>query len=611
MKKRSVLFALSLLSMGSLFSQTLPEGMVSLLPQGVKANIDDARKATQYKNLVVAGEKSKGYKAFFAASNEAAGEELWVTDGTVAGTKMVKDINPGSGSSDINWLTRFNDKVVFAANNGENGMELWISDGTEEGTYMVKDIHDFDSSDPRGFVQVNETQFVFGAKDFDSENYSARGPQWWLWVSDGTEEGTRMIYECDTKFPGQDNSTLQSPYCRVGRKVFFKADNKEGTVGEELWITDGTTEGTQFIKDINTESIATGTANSAIDHMINFYNEKLFFKAFSIESSNEPWASDGTEEGTYQIYDSNPTFDETGFPRGGGASDAGALPYNGKIYFRGFSLDKGCEIASTNLEPGDFTIFDINKNEPTSENHSYSDAGVEFDGVYMFCAATGFDATKPDNFGGELHYADGTTITMQSDLAPGSQSNWVKELTVVSGSLYWWNESSEIPENKQKLFRIDNKSQFPVRVTNINPDGDKIHSLRNLGGDLIFATKDENGSLYAYHYRKDGFDPEKDTDNLDIEFRTRKEIEEGGLGIASTRMPDKVAIYPNPATDKFGFHVQGDVQSVKIYDLSGRLVKEETQPASNTVNVSSLTKGIYKVMISTTEGNYVSSLIIK
>lgn len=195
MKKRSVLFALSLLSMGSLFSQTLPEGMVSLLPQGVKANIDDTRKTAQYKNLVVAGEKSKGYKAFFAASNEAAGEELWVTDGTVAGTKMVKDINPGSGSSDINWLTRFNDKVVFAANNGENGMELWISDGTEEGTYMVKDIHDFDSSDPRGFVQVNETQFVFGAKDFDSENYSARGPQWWLWVSDGTEEGTRMIYE--------------------------------------------------------------------------------------------------------------------------------------------------------------------------------------------------------------------------------------------------------------------------------------------------------------------------------------------------------------------------------------------------------------------------------
>lgn len=611
MKKRTFLFLVSLLSMGGVFSQTLPEGMVSLLPQGVKANIDDTRKTTQYKNLVVAGEQSKGYKAFFAASNETAGEELWVTDGTAAGTKMVKDINPGSGSSDINWLTRFNDKVVFAANNGENGMELWISDGTEDGTYMVKDIHDFDSSDPRGFVQVNETQFVFGAKNFDSENYSDRGAQWWLWVSDGTEEGTHLIYECDTKFPGQDNASLLSPYCRVGRKVFFKADNKEGTVGEELWMTDGTTEGTRFIKDINTETIATGTANSAIDHMVNFYNEKLFFKAFSIESSNEPWASDGTEEGTYQIYDSNPTFDETGFPRGGGASDAGALPYNGKIYFRGFSLEKGCELASTNLDKENFTIFDINKNEPTGDNNSFADAGVEFDGVYMFCAATGFDATKPDNLGGELHYTDGTTVTMQSDMATGSQSNWVKELTVVSGSLYWWNESGEIPEYKQKLFRIDNKSQFPVRVTNINPDGDKIHSLRNLGGDLLFATKDENGSLYAYHYRKEGFDPAKDKDNLDIEFRTRKEIEEDETGITSVQMPGKIVIYPNPTTDKFSFNVQGDALNIKIYDLSGRLVKEENRPANNTVGVSSITKGIYKVMITTTGGNYVSSLIIK
>lgn len=611
MNKKSFLFLISLLSVGGAFSQSLPEGMVSLLPKGVKANIDDTRKAAQYKNLVVAGEKSKGYKAFFAASDETSGEELWVTDGTVAGTKMVKDINPGSGSSDINWLTRFNDKVVFAANNGENGMELWISDGTENGTYMVKDIHDFDSSDPRGFVQVNETQFVFGAKDFDSENYSERGPQWWLWVSDGTEEGTHMIYDCDTKFPGQDNASLLTPYCRVGRKVFFKADNKEGTVGEELWVTDGTAEGTKFIKDINTETIATGTANSAIDNMVNFYNEKLFFKAFSIESSNEPWASDGTEEGTYQIYDSNPTFDESGFPRGGGASDVGALPYDGKIYFRGFSLEAGCELACTNLDKEDFTIFDINKNEPTSENHSYADAGIEFDGVYMFCAATGFDATKPDNHGGELHYTDGKTVIMQSDMAPGSQSNWVKELTVASGSLYWWNESSEIPEYKQKLFRIDKKSQFPVRVTNLDPDGDKIHSLRNLGGDLIFATKDENGSLYAYHYRKEGFDPVKDADNLDIEFRTRKEIQDDEVGITSAQMPGKVAIYPNPTTDLFYFNVPGDALSVKIYDLSGRVVKEERKLMNNSVNVSSILKGLYKVMITTTEGNYVTSLIIK
>ncbi|HOK35861.1 MAG TPA: T9SS type A sorting domain-containing protein [Paludibacteraceae bacterium] len=609
MKKKTFLFLISLVIVCCAFAQTLPDGMVSLLPSGVKANINDTRKAVQYKNLVVAGEKSKGYKAFFAASDNTHGEELWVTDGTVAGTHMVKDINPGTNGSDINWMDRFNDKVVFAADDGEHGMELWISDGTEVGTYMVKDIHEFGSSNPRGFTQVNETQFIFGAKDFESENYSTRGPQWWLWVSDGTAEGTKMIYDCDTRWPGQDNTSWLSPYCRVGRKVFFKADNKEGTVGEELWVTDGTTEGTVFIKDINTEKIATGTANSAIDNMINFYNEKLFFKAFSIESSNEPWASDGTTEGTYEIYDSNPTFEPSGFPRGGGASDCGSKPYKGKVYFRGFSLETGCELAATNLEQGNFTIWDINRNEPTSNNHSYPDPGVEFDGVYMFCAATGFDPMKPNNYGGELHYTDGETITMQSDMAPGTKSNWVKELTIASGSLYWWNESSELPEYTQKLFRIDNKSQFPVRVTNFSPEGDKIHTLRNLGGDLIFARNDENKSLYVYHYRKEGYDPQKDADDLDIEFRTRAEIESES-STPTIPIPTKIVLYPNPTNDKFNFEVPGNVTCIKIFDISGRLVKEETQLISNSVNVSSLVKGIYKVVITSTEGTYVSSLII-
>lgn len=610
MKTKTFLVLISLAAAGAVCAQTLPDGMVSLLPTGVKANIDNTRKATQYKNLVVAGEKTKGYKAYFAATDAAHGEELWVTDGTPAGTQLVKDINPGSGSSDINWMQRFNDKVVFAADNGQDGMELWISDGTEAGTRLVRDIHEFASSDPRGFTQVNETQFVFGAKDFESENYSSRGAQWWLWVSDGTPEGTSMIYQCDTKFPGQDNHTWLSPYCRVGRKVFFKADNKEGTVGEELWVTDGTAAGTVFVKDINDEAIATGTANSAIDNMVNFYNEKLFLKAFSIQSSNEPWASDGTPEGTYEIFDSNPTFEESGFPRGGGASDAGAFPFNGKIYFRGYSLEKGCELAATNLDKGNYTLFDINRNAPTNDFHSYPDIGVEFDGVYMFCAATGFDATKSDNFGGELHYTDGTTVTMQSDMGPGSMSNWVKELMVVSGSLYWWNESGDLPEFKQKLFRIDTKSQFPVRVTNLDPDGDKIHSLRNLGGDLLFATNDENRSLYAYHYRKEGFNPATDSDDLDPEFRTRAEIA-AATGIPAVERPSATLVYPNPATDSFRYTVSGDALSVKILDLTGRVLTEQLPVAGNTVNISNLDKGIYNVLINTTEGNFISRIIIQ
>lgn len=608
MKKSTFLLLIVFVMAGNISAQTLPEGMVSVLPDGVKANISSTRKNTKDKNLVVAGEKSKGYKAFFAATDATHGEELWVTDGTPEGTRMVKDINPGSGSSDVNWLTRFNDKVIFGANDDVHGMELWISDGTEEGTHLVKDVHELGDASPRGMTQLNETQFIFCAMDFESENYSDRGKQWWLYVSDGTEAGTELIYECDTRFPGQDNASADAPYMRVGRKVFFKGDNKDGTVGEELWVTDGTREGTLFVMDINTETIATGTANSAIDNMVNFYNEKLFFKAFSIESNNEPWASDGTPEGTYEIYDSNPTFEESGFPRGGGASDCGILPYKGKIYFRGYSLELGCELACTNLDKGDFKIFDVATNVPSSDNHSYADIGVEFDGVYMFCANSGTDATIPTNYGGELYYTDGERVYLQSDLAPGTMHHWVKDLTVASGSLYWWNEGTTLEEQKQKLFRIDNKEQFPVRVTNLNADGDKIHSLRNLGGDIIFTTADDSKAVYVYHYRKEGYDPVRDADNLEIEFRTRAEIE--GSSIASPDLRGKVAIYPNPASDIFHFDLDGTATEVTIFDLTGRIVKQEV-PSGNSVSVASLISGVYKVRITTAEGSYISSLIVK
>ncbi len=611
MKKKTLLFLICMAFVGEIFSQ-LPEGMISLLPAGVKANVDTELKGVKRKNLVVAGDKSKGYKAFFAASNEANGEELWVTDGTIAGTKIVKDIYPGSSSSDVNYLTRFNDKVVFGANNGTSEMELWISDGTEEGTRMIKDIHDVGSSDPRGFTQLNETQFIFCAKTWESETYDQdRGAQWWLYVSDGTEDGTKMIKACDTKFPGTYATTWVTPYVRVARQVFFKADTKDGEVGIELWVTDGTEDGTKLVKDINTEAMTLGTGSASIDQMVNFYNEKLFFQAWTVEYGSEPWATDGTEEGTYLIKDTDPTVVD-GKGVGGMVSCPGVYPYNGKVYYRGHSPEYGKELACTNLEPGDYTVFDINTNDPTATNSSTPDPGIEFDGVYMFCATTGGDAAKPTNFGGEQFYCDGDKVTMQWDIAPGNLSHWVKDPIVVSGSLYWYNAGAAVPEDKGKLFRIDSKTDRPQRITNFDAAGDKVQTLRNLNGDLLFFNNDENKGLYLYSYRKPGFDLVKDADDLDksLEYRTRAEIA-AASGIKEIKHSNDVAIYPNPVVDKFSFDVEGICLNIKIFDLTGRMLKTENNPVNNSVNVDFLARGIYKVIITTTGGTFVSSLIKK
>ena len=609
MKKGQVLLLSVMLSLaGNANAQDSGE-LIDLLPEGVTANINPERKWDKQKNLVVAGSPEKGYKAFFAATDSEHGEELWVTDGTKEGTHMVADLIPGSISSEPCYISRFNDKVLFSAYTDEYGRETYISDGTAEGTILLADTYILGDGDPKAFIQMDEKHAVFAATDDESAEYDlVRGAQQWLWITDGTPEGTHRLYECDMRWPGQDNTTWMTPYCRVGRKVFFKADDIDGTMGGELWVTDGTEAGTKFVMDINTEEIASGTADSALDNFTNFYNEKLFFKAFSIESSNEPWASDGTPEGTYQIYDSNPTFDDTGFPRGGGASCVAMYPYNGRIYFRGYSSETGCELAATNCEPGDFKIFDINTTDPTATHQSFADPGTEFDGVYMFCANSGTDPLIDSNHGGELWYTDGETLHMQSDLGPGVQCNWVKDLTVCNGSLYWWNEAAG--DMKVHLWRIDNKEQFPVQVTDLSADGDMIHSLRNCGGKLLFATSDANGSLYSYYYEKEGYDPVEDKDNLEPEYRTRAEIEEGSGIEEVTDNAAQVRVYPNPASDSFSFNVNGNVKDVKVYNLAGSLVKVDNGENGN-VDIQDLAGGVYNVVITTDGGSYVSKLIVK
>ena len=83
---------------------------------------------------------------FFSARSSANGRELWKSDGTAAGTQLVKDIRTGSGSgyysnsSSPSDLTAVGSTLYFSANDGTNGRELWKSDGTASGTQLVKDI---------------------------------------------------------------------------------------------------------------------------------------------------------------------------------------------------------------------------------------------------------------------------------------------------------------------------------------------------------------------------------------------------------------------------------------------------------------------------------------
>jgi ELWxxDGT repeat protein len=91
---------------------------------------------------------------FFFADDGVSGVELWKSDGTAAGTGLVKDINPGPGDSNPTALTNVNGLLVFQACEPQSGCEVWRSDGTEDGTWQLDDIvPGAASSNPSGFTR--------------------------------------------------------------------------------------------------------------------------------------------------------------------------------------------------------------------------------------------------------------------------------------------------------------------------------------------------------------------------------------------------------------------------------------------------------------------------
>ena len=82
-----------------------------------------------------------GSQVIFIANVGSHGYKLWTSKGTAASTTILKEIGPGSSSTDVQSVTPVGNRVFFSADDGTHGSELWVTDGTGPATYMVKDLY--------------------------------------------------------------------------------------------------------------------------------------------------------------------------------------------------------------------------------------------------------------------------------------------------------------------------------------------------------------------------------------------------------------------------------------------------------------------------------------
>lgn len=251
---------------------------------------------------------------FFANGDAVHGSELWQSDGTITGTRIVKDLQPGVGSSWPQRLVVVQETLFFAANTGIGGWELWRSDGSELGTRSLAAFYP-DPTMPNAVNATGKHMIAVNGSLMISANRGGTGAE--LWKSDGTPDGTVLVTDINQVTNGSAPNILAD----TDGRLFFTAD--DGLHGRELWVSDGTDAGTHLTRDL-----MPGIGDARIEDVLAI-NGTLFMSASDPDYGSELWRSDGTAEGTVLVRDLNPGPD--------GSNPQRFVTLNGELFFIAFN----------------------------------------------------------------------------------------------------------------------------------------------------------------------------------------------------------------------------------------------------------------------------------
>jgi ELWxxDGT repeat protein len=346
--------------------------------------------------------------AYFFADDGVHGVELWKSNGSAGGTQLVKDLNPGSGSSSLSHSPPplvFNNALYFFANDGAHGTQLWKSDGTGANTVALT------SGAPGTPTSLNQVAAANGLIFFADPATNE------LWKSDGTPGGTVAVTDSQMHTIGSpfNLTTIRQVLPVPLETLYFSGEQADGQSG--LWKTDGTPGGTSFLKPIS------GSLSDLTD-----VRGTAYFLAPTIGAHGSQdvalWTSNGTGPGTTVLHDFGPVTAPAPL------QVANLTDFNGQLYFAADDKtalpDAGVELwTSDGSSLGTQMVTDSS----LGINLSLQSAFASVNGNLFFLANDGGGFT--------LWQTDGTALNTKQVDGNGDPLASTGLLTVVNTDLYF------------------------------------------------------------------------------------------------------------------------------------------------------------------------------
>ena len=504
-------------------SETALDGYVVRMVKDIKTESD-------YSGVRLDPNAKLGADVLFTASRPWEGPELWKTDGTEAGTRLVKDIYPGPAASNFSLLAVMDGFLLLWADDGEHGSELWRSDGSEAGTYLVKDF--FPGKDNSRIS--NYFPFFFYGKALLSVTDDANKNNS-IWSSDGTEAGTQKLFDV-SELPGDvvnvysgfpwRGSLYFFAYTSASKSVLLKSDGTAaGTsvlardlslgapvpLGDHLlflkktpenivslWKSDGTAEGTTELKAFVTPYGRCNdmtTCNPWAMSLPNFaqlgaFSDRYWFVADDAEHGPELWVSNGTPEGTALFADLNPGTE--------GSYPQFLKQSANSLFFIAHDASHGGELWKTDGTPiTTGLVKDIMPGYGSgmldmlrAYYYAPSDSAMAPDGRLFFKAHS-------PTYGDELWESDGTEegTRLVKDIVPGSQGSYPQELV--------WQGDHLLFGKDYELWRSDGTESGTKQVLKINPanQGSSPYKYAEVNSQLLFYA---DGGIWASNGTESG-----------------------------------------------------------------------------------------------------------